>query len=143
MKKVVKYTEFAKNPEKINEGYMGLKDWTDSDNTADFMFDCGKDLARALNSKFSSHVNAQDNGYNTDGAEDVGMAAEYWMPILDKVGGSTLTDMMKPSMKKVAAKLQAKLDAREKDKAKGKDVADGKHVAAWKRMKAFAEKWAK
>lgn len=141
MKQIIKFSEYDKNPEMINEGYMGLKDWTDSDNTADFMYNIGKELAKSLNVKFNSHVSMKDNGYNTDGAEDVGMAAEYWLPIIDKLCGSAGTDMLKSSMKKLSAKLQAKLDAREKAKTKGEEVADAKHVAAWKRMKAFADKY--
>lgn len=119
---------------------LGLKKWSDSDNTADFMYDIGKELAKSLNSRFMSRVTKKDNAINTDGAEDVAMAAEYWMKKLDEIGGDGLKSILKPSMKKLASVLNAKINSRQKDKDKGEDVADASHLAAWKRMLAFAEK---
>lgn len=136
---IKKFNEFEN--ETLNEGYMGLKNWTDSDNASDFMGRISKDIVSLVKSHFEKHINKKDNHINTDGDEDVAMVAEFLFPILDKCYAD-LTPL-KSTMKKLVTKMDAKLEWHEKQKSKQEEGYDAKHLAAFKRMKAFAEKHSK
>lgn len=136
---IKKFNEFEN--ETLNEGYMGLTEWTDSDNTSDFMAKIQKDFVKVLEEHFEKHINKKDNHINTDGDEDVALVAEFLFPILDKCYAD-LTPL-KSTMKKLVAKMDARLEWHEKQKSKNEESYDAKDLAAFKRMKAFAEKHSK
>jgi hypothetical protein len=74
------------NESLVIEGFMGMRDWRDSDTAADFMSNIFDNVVKNLKAYFDKEITKKNSSFNTPGYVNVILAAKKWYPFLNSIG---------------------------------------------------------